>query len=141
MKLASMLGIESDVLQRLIAQLPVFARHVNTAKAAEDAMAATLMRKSQALMMMNANLGIASMGLSVFAQFTDDAEMAADLMQASMVAMGVSMVLSTLSMGKMGAQMVVTAGQTMGQKAAQDSLNVSMNAGTVAANKLKFALK
>ena len=141
MKLAAMLGIESDVLQRLIAQLPIFSRHVNAAKAAEDAMAATSMRNSQALMMLNANLGIASMGLSVFAQFTDDAEMAADLMQASMVAMGISMVVSTASMGKMGAQMVVTAGQTMGQKAAQDSLNVSMNAGTVAANKLKFALK
>ncbi len=141
MKLASMLGIESDVLQRLITQLPIFARHVNLAQQTEDAMANASMRNSQALMMMNANLGIASMGLSVFSQFTDDAEMAADLMQASMVAMGISMVASTFSMGALGFQMVDTATKTMGQKLAQDSLNVSMNAGAASAGKLSLAMK
>ncbi len=99
MKLASMLGIESDVLQRLIAQLPIFARHVNLAKQTEDAMANASMRNSQALMMMNANLGIASMGLSVFSHSPMMRRWRQTLCKHLWSLWVLSMVASTFSMG------------------------------------------
>ena len=138
LKLSTMLGIESDVLQRIIMQLPIFAQHVEKAKAAEDAMAAASMRNSQRLMMLNGALGITSMGLSMFSTFTKDADKQADLMQASMVSMGLAMGVSTLQMGAMGFSMAKMTTQMGGATTGAVAMTAAVQQTQRAMTLLKF---